>query len=56
MDYVFEMPASMLASASSKGTVERFYYDTQTYDTPESRPLKKGAYIYLPQTIPQRKV
>lgn len=48
MNYIFEMPDSMLAPASSKGKVERFYYDTQTYDTPESTPLKKGAYIYLP--------
>ena len=48
MDYIFEMPDSMLATASMNGNVERFYYDTQTYDVPESKTLKKGAYIYLP--------
>lgn len=48
MKYVYEMPAAMLQSPSLQGTVERFYYDTETYDTPESKPLKKGAYIYLP--------
>lgn len=47
MDYVFEMPAKMLAETNKKGTVERFEYDTFTYDE-ENKPLHKGAWVYLP--------
>ncbi len=47
MDYVFEMPAEMLAETDKKGTVERFEYDTFTYDE-ENKPLHKGAWVYLP--------
>lgn len=48
MDYVFEMPSGMLVPAEQKGTVERFEYDTQTYDEGDSKPLHKGAWVYLP--------
>ena len=47
MDYVFEMPAEMLAETDKKGVVERFEYDTFTYDE-ENKPLHKGAWVYLP--------
>ena len=47
MDYVFEMPAEMLAETDKKGTVERFEYNTFTYDE-ENKPLHKGAWVYLP--------
>ena len=47
MDYVFEMPAEMLQETDKKGTVERFEYDTFTYDE-ENKPLHKGAWVYLP--------
>lgn len=46
MDYVYEMPLAMLKECSNKGTVERFEYDTFTYD--DNRPLHKGAWVYLP--------
>lgn len=48
MDYIYEMPAAMLQEADKKGIVERFYYDTETYDAEESHPLHKGAWVYLP--------
>jgi len=47
MNYVYEMPAAMLAETDKKGTVERFVYDTQTYDEVSS-PMQKGAWVYLP--------
>ncbi|WP_029318997.1 alpha/beta hydrolase [Butyrivibrio sp. AE3004] len=47
MDYVFEMPAEMMVETDKKGTVERFEYDTFTYDE-ENKPLHKGAFVYLP--------
>ncbi|WP_026528123.1 alpha/beta hydrolase [Butyrivibrio sp. VCD2006] len=47
MDYVFEMPAEMLQETDKKGTVERFEYDTFTYDE-ENKPLHKGAWVYRP--------
>jgi enterochelin esterase-like enzyme len=48
MDYVYEMPAEMLKECDKKGTVERFEYDTNTYDEGNNKPLKKGAWVYLP--------
>ena len=48
MQYVYEMPEEMLTDCSQKGTVERYDYDTFTYDAEESKPLKKGAWVYLP--------
>ena len=47
MDYVYEMPSAMLKECSKKGTVERFEYDTFTYDD-ENKPMHKGAWVYLP--------
>lgn len=48
MDYIFEMPEAMLKETDKKGTVERFYYDSETYDAEGSTSLKKGAWVYLP--------
>ncbi|MBE5877406.1 MAG: hypothetical protein E7290_11030 [Lachnospiraceae bacterium] len=48
MNYVYEMPQEMLQEASQKGNVERFEYDTQTYDTEDSHAMHKGAWVYLP--------
>ncbi|MCR4990658.1 MAG: hypothetical protein K6A38_07335 [Lachnospiraceae bacterium] len=48
MKYVYEMPSEMLKECKNGGTVERFDYDTETYDKNDSRPLRKGAWVYLP--------
>lgn len=48
MNFVYEMPAPMLLETDKKGTVERFIYNTQTYDEQESLPMKKGSWVYLP--------
>ncbi len=48
MDYVYEMPAAMLQETSKKGTVERFLYNSRTYDEKASLPLSKAAWVYLP--------
>ena len=48
MDFVFEMPEAMLKECDKKGTVERFEYDTFTYDEGDSKPMHKGAWVYLP--------
>ncbi|MCR5510140.1 MAG: hypothetical protein K6F54_04240 [Lachnospiraceae bacterium] len=48
MEYVYEMPKEMLEECAEKGRVERFEYDTFTYDEGDSRPMKKGAWVYLP--------
>ena len=48
MEYVYEMPEEMLKECDRKGQVERFEYDTFTYDEGDSKPLKKGAWVYLP--------
>ena len=48
MEYVYEMPEEMLEECAQKGSVERFEYDTFTYDEGDSKPLKKGAWVYLP--------
>lgn len=48
MNYIYEMPAEMLQETDKKGTVERFYYDTETYDAEGSHALHKGAWVYLP--------
>lgn len=47
MNYVYEMPAEMLAEQPIKGSVERFNYDTKTYEE-NDRELHKGAWVYLP--------
>ncbi len=47
MDYVFEMPAEMLQETDKKGKVERFEYDSKTYDE-KDEVLHKGAWVYLP--------
>lgn len=48
MEYVFEMPKGMLQEVEKKGTVERFFYDTRTYDEGNSVPMHKRAWVYLP--------
>ena len=48
MNYIYEMPEAMLKETDKKGTVERFYYDTETYDAEGSHALHKGAWVYLP--------
>ena len=48
MNYVFEMPNAMLKETDKKGTVERFLYNTKTYDEKVSLPLAKSAWVYLP--------
>lgn len=47
MKYVFELPSEMLAENSRRGTLERFSYDSFTYEE-ENRPLHKNAWVYLP--------
>ena len=47
MNYVYEMPAEMLKECDQPGKVERFEYDTFTYDE-ENKPMHKGAWVYLP--------
>ncbi len=48
MQYVYEIPGEMLGKNAFVGKVRRFEYDTQTYDEGSSRPLHKGAWVYLP--------
>lgn len=48
MKYIYEMPEDMMRETGHRGEVRRFSYDTQTYDEKESRPLRKGAWVYLP--------
>ena len=48
MQYIYEMPKEMLAECGQMGVVERFEYDTNTYDEGNNKPLKKGAWVYLP--------
>lgn len=48
MNYVYEMPAAMLQKTDKKGTVERFLYNTGTYDERVSLPMTKAAWVYLP--------
>ena len=47
MEFIYEMPAAMLEETDKKGTVERFEYESQTYDA-ENKNLHKGAWVYLP--------
>ena len=47
MEFTYQIPETMFRTPSAKGEVVRFTYDTQTYDEP-SEPLKKGAWVYLP--------
>lgn len=48
MKYVCELPREMLKETAQKGEVRRFTYTTETYDPEGSRPLEKGAWVYLP--------
>lgn len=48
MNFVYEMPAAMLQKTDKKGTVERFLYNTGTYDERVSLPMAKAAWVYLP--------
>ena len=48
MNYVYEMPKEMLEECAQKGSVERFEYDSFTYDEGDSKPIHKGAWVYLP--------
>ncbi len=48
MNYVYEMPKEMLKECTKPGRVERFEYDTQTYDENGNKPMHKGAWVYLP--------
>ena len=47
MNYIYEMPEAMLKECKTPGRVERFEYDTHTYEEPD-KPLHKGAWVYLP--------
>lgn len=48
MNYVYTMPEEMLKECDQKGSVERFEYDSFTYDEGDSKPIHKGAWVYLP--------
>ncbi len=48
MEYIYEMPEEMLVENEQHGEVRRFEYDTETYDKDNSRPMHKGAWVYLP--------
>jgi len=48
MNYVYTMPEEMLKECEQKGSVERFEYDSFTYDEGDSKPIHKGAWVYLP--------
>lgn len=55
MEFVYEMPPNMLKAPETCGRVERFEYDTFTYDEGGSRPLHKGAWVYLPPEYSEEK-
>lgn len=55
MNYVYEMPAAMLQKTDKKGTVERFLYNTETYDERVSLPMAKAAWVYLPYGYDSKK-
>lgn len=48
MEKIYEMPAAMLREPAKHGEVVRLNYKTETYDAEDSRPLEKGAWVYLP--------
>ncbi len=48
MKFVNELPAEMTEEVSAQGRVERFLYDTHTYDEDSDHILHKGAWVYLP--------
>lgn len=48
MEKIYEMPAAMLREPAERGEVVRLNYKTETYDNDGSRPLEKGAWVYLP--------
>lgn len=54
MEYIYEMPSAMLKECGKKGTVERFEYDTFTYDD-DNKPMHKGAWVYLPYEYDKEK-
>ena len=47
MKYVFKIPEAMLKPCDQQGKVERFEYDTFSYEG-DNRKLHKGAWVYLP--------
>ena len=55
MNFVYEMPAAMLQKTDKKGTVERFLYNTETYDERVSLPMAKAAWVYLPYGYDSKK-
>ena len=54
MNYVYEMPAEMLKECKKPGKVERFEYDTYTYEE-NNQPMHKGAWVYLPHDYDETK-
>ena len=48
MKYVYEMPEEMLKECKHGGSVERFEYESETYDESDQRKLHKGAWVYVP--------
>lgn len=48
MNYAYEIPETMYGRTDKCGELRRFVYDTETYDSGDSHPLKKGAWVYLP--------
>ncbi len=48
MNFVNVMPPEMLNEPKSRGEVVRLNYHTETYDEDGSKPLEKGAWVYLP--------
>ena len=56
MNYVYEMPAAMLQKTDKKGTVERFLYNTETYDKRVSLSMAKAAWVYLPYGYDNKKI
>lgn len=55
MKFINEMPAEMLKEPTKKGEVVRLNYRTETYDSDGSKPLEKGAWVYLPSGYDPKK-
>ena len=55
MNYVYEMPKEIQKECTKPGQVERFEYDTYTYDENENKPMHKGAWVYLPYECDESK-
>ncbi len=47
MEYVYEIPEKMLKPCDKCGRVERFEYESYTYEV-NNQKLNKGAWVYLP--------